>query len=171
MTPQTPEGLHDNLHEVLADSGVAFVLCPHLPGTYAHGAIFWLRREKAVVMMTLGYKRADIFWFSLFHELGHILLHHNRQAVIPEGIAGDKSFNKQEAQADLFAADTLIPPMSYQEFVKRRRFYPVGVERFASQLGISPGIVVGRLQNDKYLNRSWHNRLRTRFDWGSTERS
>jgi HTH-type transcriptional regulator/antitoxin HigA len=164
MTLHVPEHFQDNLRRALANSGVALVLCPSLPGTYAHGATFWLGREKAVVMMTLRYKWADVFWFSLFHELGHIFLH-NRQAVILEGSAGNESFDNQEEAANRFAADTLIPPMSYKEFVKKHRFYPVDIESFASQLGISPGIVAGRLQNDKYLDRSWHNRLRTRFEW------
>jgi HTH-type transcriptional regulator/antitoxin HigA len=38
MTLQSPEDFQDKLHHLLADSGVALVLCPHLPGTYAHGA-------------------------------------------------------------------------------------------------------------------------------------
>jgi HTH-type transcriptional regulator/antitoxin HigA len=164
MTLQDPEQFQDNLHKVLANSGVALILCPRLPGTYAHGATFWLGREKAVVMMTLRYKWADVFWFSFFHELGHIFLH-KRQAVILEGSAGDEAFNNQEAEANRFAADTLIPPILYKKFVKKRRFYSMDIEHFASKIGISPGIVVGRLQNDRYIDRSWHNSLRTRFEW------
>jgi HTH-type transcriptional regulator / antitoxin HigA len=164
MTLQVPEQFQENLHRVLANSGVALILCPRLSGTYAHGATFWLGREKAVVMMTIRYKWADVFWFSFFHELGHIFLH-NRQAVILEGNAGDEAFDSQEAEANRFAADTLIPPILYKEFVQKRRFFPLDIEHFASKLGISQGIVVGRLQNDKYMDRSWHNRLRTRFEW------
>ena len=169
MTMQTPEHFQDNLRRVLADSGVALVLCPHLPGTYAHGATFWLNREKAVVMMTFRYKWADIFWFSLFHELGHIFLYHNRQAVILEGNNGGSSLDKQDAEANRFAADTLIPPSLHKEFVKKRSFYPEDMINFAGQLGLSPGIVVGRLQNDKCLDPSWQNSLRTRLEWKSTD--
>jgi HTH-type transcriptional regulator/antitoxin HigA len=108
MTRQSPVQFQSVLQQILADSGVALVLCPHLRGTFSHGAIFWLGRDKAVVMMTLRYKWADIFWFTLFHELGHILLH-NRQIVILEGEDGDQASNQLEAEADRFAADTLIP--------------------------------------------------------------
>ena len=167
MTLQLPDHFEQNLHRVLADSGVALVLCPHLPKTYAHGATFWLNKDKAVLMITLRYKWADIFWFSLFHELGHILLH-NRQLVILEGSDVDPLFENQEAEANQFAADILIPPSSYKEFVKNERFYPEGIEHFAAQLGISPGIVVRRLQNDKYLPQTWHNKLRTRLEWKPT---
>jgi len=165
MTSQSPENFQERLRQVLAESGVALVLCPYLSGTRAHGAIFWLNREKAVIMMTLRYNWADIFWFTLFHELGHILLH-NRQGVIIEGVTGDSPQDrKRETEADRFAADTLIPPSSYQGFVRRRRFYQDDIITFASQIAIHPGIVVGRLQKYGLLDPSWHNKLRDRFEW------
>jgi HTH-type transcriptional regulator/antitoxin HigA len=168
MTLMTPEGFQEELQQLMADSGVALVLCPHLPGTYANGATFWFSRYKAVVMMTLRYKWADVFWFSLFHELGHILLH-NRQAVILEGDNADPRKKVQEQEADKFAADTLIPPKPYGAFVKARRFFAEDIKRFARQIGISEGIVVGRLQKEGHINPSWHNRLRTQFEWKSID--
>ncbi len=167
MTLLSPEDFQEELHQLLADSGVALVLCPHLPGTYAHGATFWLGRDKAVVMMTLRYKWADVFWFNLFHELGHILFH-NRQAVILEGDNADPAQKALEEEADQFAADTLIPPKPYGAFVKTRRFFAEDIERFARQVGIPTGIVVGRLQKKGHIKASWHNSLRMRFEWKSS---
>ena len=164
MTLQTPEDFQENLHHLLADCGVALVLCPHLPGTYANGATFWLGKDKAVAMMTLRYKWADIFWLSLFHELGHILIH-NRQAVILEDKDADPAHKTLEKEADRFAADTLIPPGVYKTFLKAARFFAEDIERFARQVGISPGIVVGRLQKEGHIRPSWHNGLRMRFEW------
>ena len=167
MTLLSPEGFQEELHQLLADAGVALVLCPHLPGTYAHGATFWLGRDKAVVMMTLRYKWADVFWFSLFHELGHILLH-NRQTVILEGDNADPEQKAVEEEANRFAADTLIPTKPYGAFVEARRFFTEDIERFARQVGISTGILVGRLQMEGHIKPSWHNGLRMRFQWKSS---
>ena len=167
MTLSSPENFQKELHQLLADSGVALVLCPHLPGTYAHGATFWLGRDKAVVMMTLRYKWADVFWFSLFHELGHILFH-NRQAVILEGDNAHSAQKALEDEADQFAADTLIPRKAYGAFVKKRRLFAKDIERFARQVGIPTGIVVGRLQKKGHIKASWHNSLRMRFEWKSS---
>lgn len=164
MTRLPPERFLDDLHQFLTEAGVALVLCPHLTGTYVHGATFWLGREKAVVMMTIRGKWADIFWFSLFHELGHILLH-NRQTVFIEGKDSDPAFQQQEDEANRFAADTLIYPKQYKEFVMGNRFYPEDIIKFSERMGIDPGILVGRLQHDGYLDRSWYNDLRTRFEW------
>jgi len=168
MTLQYPEDFQENLHHLLADSGVALVLCSHLPGTYAHGATFWLGRQKAVVMLTLRYKWADVFWFSLFHELGHILFH-NRQAVILEGDNADPVQKPLEDEADQFAANTLIPPKPCAAFIKARRFFAEDIQRFAKQVGISTGIVVGRLQKEGHIRPSWHNSLRMRFEWESSD--
>jgi HTH-type transcriptional regulator / antitoxin HigA len=164
MALLSPEDFQEGLRRLLTESGVALVLCPHLPGTYAHGATFWLGRQKAVVMMTLRYKWADIFWFSLFHELGHILLH-NRQAVVLEGDDTDPEQKSMEEEANRFAADNLIPPQNYEGFVGNGRFFAQDIERFAAEMEISPGIVVGRLQREGHIKPSWHNNLRVRFQW------
>ena len=168
MALQSPEDFQKNLHHLLADCGVALVLCPHLPGTYAHGATFWIGNYKAVVMMTLRYKWADVFWFSLFHELAHILLHKS-QAVILEDDDRDSAHKALEEEADRFAADTLIQPEAYKAFLKASRLFGEDIERFAKQVGIPPGIVVRRLQKEGHIRPSWHNGLRRRFKWKSSE--
>jgi hypothetical protein len=46
MTRQPPEQFMDALHRILADSGVALTICPHLKGTGIHGATFWMGSGK-----------------------------------------------------------------------------------------------------------------------------
>jgi HTH-type transcriptional regulator/antitoxin HigA len=164
MTLLIPEQFQNDLQSVLADAGVALVLIPHMTGTGIHGATFWIGPRKAVVMMTLRYKWADIFWFSLFHELGHILLH-GPQAVILEDTDGDPAFEKQEHEANQFATDTLIPPKAYEAFLSEKRFYANDIGRFATKAGVAPGIIVGRLQHDGHIKNNWHSGLRKRFKW------
>ncbi|MCK5328575.1 MAG: HigA family addiction module antidote protein [Candidatus Latescibacteria bacterium] len=164
MTRQPPEAFETNLHKILAEVGVALVLCPHLPKTYAHGATFWLGPNKAVLMLTLRGAWADIFWFSLFHEIGHLLLH-DRHAVFLEDDDANAPFQTKEEEADAFAAETLIPSDEYRKFVEAGVFYPADIQRFAKRLEIDPGIVVGRMQHEEHLKKSWHNNLRTRYEW------
>lgn len=166
MTKQSPDRFQSELHKLLADCGIALVILPHFPKTYAHGATFWLGRDKAVLMMTIRYRWADIFWFTLFHEIGH-LLKHKRQLVILEGDIDDPEYIKMEEQANKFAAEILIPQSEYTAFIKNDQFYEDEINAFATYAGISTGIVVGRLQKDGLIDRSWHNRLRSRFKWKS----
>lgn len=166
MSQQSPKQFENNLYKLLADCGLALVIFPHLPKTYAHGATFWLGRDRAVVMMTIRYRWADIFWFTLFHEIGHIL-NHKRQLVILEGEIDNPEYLKMEDEANRFAAGVLIPSSEYTKFIEIGRFYKADVKNFAAHLRVSPSIVVGRLQNDSYIERSWHNGLRTKFEWKS----
>ncbi len=86
---------------------------PHLPKTYLHGATFWMGQNKAVLMLTIRGGWADIFWFSLFHEIGHLLLH-GKQMVFLESEDIENKSSKAEQEADQFAANTLIPPGDYK---------------------------------------------------------
>jgi HTH-type transcriptional regulator/antitoxin HigA len=163
MTQLRPVEFKSCLTSKLSECGVALVICPHFPKTRAHGATFWLGREKAVLMLTIRGKWADIFWFSLFHEIGHILLH-GKQAVILE----DDESNEREKEADSFASNVLIPEDAYRRFRAQGRFYADDVKAFAEKLGIHPGIVVGRLQHDAMLNPEWLNEMRVRYEFAKT---
>lgn len=164
LSRSNPESFQDELHKKFADTGVSLILCPHLPSTYVHGATFWLGKDKAVIMITMRGKWADIFWFSLFHELGHILLH-DCNSVFLETDNDERVLNEKENKADQFASDVLIPPSPYASFVKKGKFYKESIVQFADEIQILPGIVVGRLQHDGHIQREWHNDLRARYDW------
>lgn len=168
LTLLPPEGFVPQLSETLANAGVALVLCPHLTGTKAHGATFWLKPDKAVLMATIRGRWADIFWFSLCHEIGHILLHSRQDVILEDGYAS-MEVQTREREADEFASDHLISPDMYKSFVRRGVFYPANIEAFAEQVGVHPGVVVGRLQHDKLLKPQWRNDLRTRYVWANEE--
>jgi HTH-type transcriptional regulator/antitoxin HigA len=163
LTLSNPEDFLPRLNKYLAGAGVALVLLPHLPKTYTHGATFWLNANKAVLMMTIRGKWADIFWFSLFHEIGHVLLHNKRSVFLEDG-CDDPETMEQEQQADEFAGNTLIPSRQYQKFVKQNRFSSSAIDDFANSIEIAPGIITGRLQHDGYLAHSIHY-LREQYQW------
>ena len=85
---------------------------------------------------------SDSFWFTLFHEIGHII---NGDY----GISFEKKESgEQEHAADLFAEDSLIPREQYNDFVAGERFGLKDIICFAESINRDPGIVLGRLQND-----------------------
>lgn len=162
MTNKEPGSFYSNLVSILADCGVAFVLLPYLEKTYAHGAVKWLSKDKVMMQLSLRYKYSDVFWFTFFHELGHILLHGKRDEYI-EYDNGEK--NEKENEADEFAANTLIPEKYYVEFVQKGEFNKSSIIQFAKKLEISPGIVVGRLYHDGILNYYIHSDLRKQYNY------
>ncbi len=51
---------------------MAFVLLPHLKNSGVNGAVKWINKQKVILAMNDRRKYADTFWFSLFHEIGHV---------------------------------------------------------------------------------------------------
>ncbi|HPG41708.1 MAG TPA: HigA family addiction module antitoxin [bacterium] len=164
MTSQLPEEFIPVLKSTLVDAGVAFVVIPHLPKTYAHGATYWINKQKAALLLSLRGSWADIFWFSLFHELGHILLHDSRYTFI-EGEENELQEEQYEREADTFAATTLIPPQKLQHFLNNEKPTKQSITDLAKTIGIHPGIIVGRLQHEKIIENTWFNDLRKRYKW------
>jgi HTH-type transcriptional regulator/antitoxin HigA len=160
MTRSQPDQFCGELRDLLASCGVALVFVPHLPNTYAHGATRWLSPSKALVQLSLRGRWADIFWFSLFHELGHILRHGKRQMFVE---LEDGSNTPEEEEADRFAADALLPAAAYRVFVRDRSFSEGSIREFARIAEVHPGIVVGRLQHEGKLGHAQLNGLRERY--------
>jgi len=169
LTLERPEIFSRALVELCASAGVAVAFVPELPSCRANGATRWLSPNKALVQLSLRYKWADIFWFSFFHEAAHVLLHGKREVFI-EGEDGgaDDVAKKKEAEADRFAAQTLIPAKELERLRPRGRVKTISrarVQSFAREMGIHPGIVVGRLQHEGWLPFTHLNGLRARLAW------
>ncbi|MGO8695276.1 MAG: ImmA/IrrE family metallo-endopeptidase [Rectinemataceae bacterium] len=156
------------LTRLCAASGVALAVARAPKGCPVSGLTRWLQPDKALVMLSLRYKSNDQFWFTFFHELAHILLHGKRMLfleALPEGLS-----DQAEAEANQWAGVFLIPKDS------ERRLPALGqdeasIHRFAEELGIAPGIVVGRMQKEGLLPwASRLNHLKVRYAWAEEKR-
>ena len=92
---------HDRFYPLIEkaffDAGVILVLLPNLEGSKANGAT---KRIDSSVMLMVNDRRlyADTFWFTLFHEVGHILSG-------DFGVSLEVKASEKEAAADKFAED------------------------------------------------------------------
>ena len=139
--------VQDRLEDIFAKCGIAFKIVKHFKGAPVQGFIKKTDDENLILCMTIRQNRADIFWFTLFHEIGHIM---NGDY----GISFEKETGDQEDAADKYAQDTLIIPDKYEEFVKRNEFNINAIRRFAEQIDRDPGIVLGRLKKDGLVDYS-----------------
>ncbi len=142
--------LRPKLTKAFAAHGVAVVITPAPPGCPVSGATRWLTPHKALLALTCRYRSNDHFWFTVFHEAAHILLH-KKSLDFVEGIDGLDE--KLEADADRFARDTLIPPPQAAALVDLRA--KDDVIAVARAIGVAPGVVVGRMQKEGWL--PWKN--------------
>ena len=128
------------IKEAFCKVGVIFVILPNISGSKINGAT---KKVGNNIMLLVNDRRlnSDTFWFTLFHEIGHIM---NGDY----GISFDSESGEQEEIADKYAEDMLIPCDQYQQFIAENRFDIQSIRRFAKRIDRDPGIVLGRLMND-----------------------
>ena len=161
LTTTSADVWRTSLPELCAQAGVAVVLTKEIPKAAVSGAARWLSKKHiALIQVSLKFKTDDQLWFSFYHEAGHVLLHGRRKLYVDYG-ADDET--EEEREANAFARALLIPPEHVAQLPHLRS--KASIRRFASSIGVSPGIVVGRLQHDGLLQVSHCNDLKKRCQW------
>ena len=154
MTVMNPEEFCSKLKDLLAGCGIALIFLPHIGGSFLHGASFY-NSNQIVMGLTVRGRDADKFWFSLFHEMCHVIRGHINER--------SETSTQQEEEADAFARDILIPQEQYNDFIEENCFTRESINVFAKGIGIAPGIVLGRLQKENYVLYSCLNDLKVQY--------
>ncbi|MGL5125807.1 MAG: HigA family addiction module antitoxin, partial [Fusobacteriaceae bacterium] len=148
LSQNNNENIIIEVKNMLKECGVGLILLDHLPKTYVSGVTKWMGDKVMVIISSKG-KKLDIFWFNLFHELGHILKHGKKKIYINDELEiGNES---QEKEADEFSKNSLIPLKEYKKIIQNMREINLSEEyllKISSELEIHPSIIVGRLQHD-----------------------
>jgi len=159
LTDQDPQNFCQEMKDLCAQAGVAVVFVKEIQGAPVSGASRWLTPRKAMIQLSLRHRSDDHFWFSFFHEAGHILLDGKKEVFIDVNHDDDS----REESANRFAANMLIP-------VEKNKVLQTltdikSIRRFAREIGIAPGVVVGRLQHEGILKYHQANTLKQRYQW------
>ena len=145
LTTHNAADIGPQLTALCAQAGVLLAFVPPFAGTHVSGVARWLGDTPLIQLSLLG-KWNDIFWFSFFHEVAHILKHPKRAVFLDDASAGSATQSKEEKEADQFAASTLIAPADRAR-LGQIELTTNGIKVFARSIGIHPGIVVGSLQH------------------------
>ena len=157
LTLEEPEVFYPRMKELCSSCGIALVLVESLPKTYIQGATIW-KGDKAILALTVRGKKADIFWFTFFHELAHLIHHTKKEFHI------NYENDKYEDEADIIASNYLISSEDYEEFKRNYNYYSkFEITRYAKSIGIAPCILVGRLLHDGLIDYVNYNDLRPSF--------
>lgn len=161
-TREKPSEFFPKVVRECAGAGVAVVATKPLPKTRLSGAARWLDSDHAIIQLSLRHKTNDHFWFSFYHEAGHVILH-KRDVVFADddGARGDGA----EIEADEFAEESLVGRERFQAFCRMRPRSGAEVLGFANEVGVHPGIIVGMLQHHRIISWSHLNGLKERFEW------
>lgn len=166
LTVEEPKTFEPILRRLFSESGVRLLFVPPIPKARVSGVARWLTSDSPMIQLSLYGKTNDRFWFNLFHEAAHILLHSDgmrgkRHVFMDDFSANDEDLESAEIEANRFASDMLIPPSHAHRLPSLRSEYDV--RRFATEIGIHPGIVVGRLQHEEIILPSHLNHLKVSF--------
>jgi HTH-type transcriptional regulator / antitoxin HigA len=135
--------------EYLRKRGIVLVIEPHLPRTRLDGAAVLDRDRTPVVGMTLRYDRVDNFWFTLMHELAHVVRHiHSTGDLYMDNTYDGPEEVEQEREADFLAQEALVPRSKWRRSRAYRTHTVDAIAELANELGIHPAIVAGRIQRD-----------------------
>ncbi len=150
--------IQKKLSDIFSACGIAFRIVPNFTGAPVQGFIKETEDGALILCMTLRQKFADIFWFTLFHEIAHILNGDTKRKFIDfDSVSGDV-----EAKADSMAGEFLIDAKAYQVFVASEGYKRIsGIERFADSQNVKDYIVQGRLMKENLI--PW--KARPRYEW------
>ncbi len=148
LVEEQPSDFSQRLQTLCSATGVKLIYIPHITHAPVNGCTRWIG-DTPCIQLTDKQKRNDVFWFSLFHEIGHIQLHGKKDVFLDSSTNSEK-----EQEADRFASDTLLSKSAEQEIINElankqptRQF----ITEKARQYKTHPAIIIGRLQHCKIL--------------------
>ena len=143
LTLTEPEEFMGELVKRFRSCGVAFVYLPYMKNLEIYGAAKWLSPEKAMIVVTNRGKQADVFWFAILHEAGHLINGRRRDSSV--------SCDTEEIESDSFARGYILSDEEYGDFMLDWRYSFEDIKRFAEEKGFSPCLLGGRLKHDGLL--------------------
>lgn len=152
------------LKEILADVGVALVVLRTPSQCRASGASRLIRPDKAMILLSFRYRSDDQFWFTVLHEIAHLLLHGDRAFVDEDNTPVDD----YEREANEFAASLIVPPQFWARFEELEPRHE-DITRFAVSVGAGVGLILGQLQHCGRVPRDRMNFLRRHWTWKEIE--
>lgn len=155
-----PQDFISKLRSICAACGVAVVVLRTPKGCPASGATRFISSDRALLMLSFRFLSDDQFWFTFFHEAGHLILHGQERMFIECG----ELKSHIESEANKFAQEVLVPE-KFRPAMLTLPYDSKEIIRFARSIGVSPGIVVGQLQHSGKFSFHQLNRLKRRYRW------
>lgn len=152
-----PQDFFRQLQQLCMEVGVKVVHTPCINKAPINGCTRWLN-DTPLIQLSGRYKRNDIFWFTFFHEAGHILLH-GKKDIFLENIAYSEKDNQKEKEADKFAVRWTLSEEEQNKIMEKPGINEADIVSFAKKFNTHPAIIIGRLQHDRVISHSMGRRF------------
>lgn len=158
---KSPSLFLPKLKEGFARAGVKFAIVRAPKGCTASGAVRILADDTPHIQLSFRYLSDDQFWFSLFHEIGHLLLHFEKMPILENS---DLKEDECEDEANQFASQVIVPMMHQEELLGMVASKQL-IINFAKRVGVAPGLIVGQLQHARIIGYNQMQHLKRRYRW------
>ncbi|MEM9839569.1 MAG: ImmA/IrrE family metallo-endopeptidase [Pseudomonadota bacterium] len=148
-----------SLQRLCGECGIALAYVQRPKRCVASGAMRVTPEGKTAILLSFRHRSEDHFWFSFFHELGHVLMHRDHSTLIDEGTSETEEL---EAEANAFSANVLVP-RQHRDELEALPPSPKAIIRFARKIGISAGIVVGQMEFARAVKPGRLTKLKRRY--------
>lgn len=145
-----PDDFFPQLRDICREAGVKVVHTPCLPKAPIHGSTRWLYDDTPLIQLSARYNQNDRFWFTFFHEAGHILLHGKKHISIESAqdkIEGDS----KELEANDFAVKWTFSEEEEAAVLANGSLKEQNIIEFARKFGTHPAMIIGRFHYKKIL--------------------
>ncbi|MBP8959358.1 MAG: HigA family addiction module antidote protein [Bacteroidales bacterium] len=142
LMAKQPENYFKKLQSFCYDAGVKVVYTPSLPQLHLHGSTRWIN-DIPLIQLTNLYNRNDIFWFTFFHEAGHIVKHGKKDLFV-EGLKYSDTEAEKEKEADDFAVKYILSEEQEAEIMQRIPLSKKEIVDFAEKFNTHPSMIIGR---------------------------
>ncbi len=149
------------LKKIFLECGIAFEVVHNFAGAPVQGYI-QKKKDRVLLCMTIRQSFSDIFWFTLFHEIGHLMNDDFEDQYIDYNFIDSQT----EKRADNFAKSELINDEDYNKFVKNAKYDISSIKEFAKKECVKPGIVIGRIQRENN-DYTFMAQYKERYKWAN----
>lgn len=146
---EQPSDFFKQLQSLCIEAGVVLLFTPKLPKVPLSGSTRWLNNTP-LIQLTARYKKNDSFWFTFFHELGHIILH-GKKYISLENVDFSASDPKKEEEAHQFAINQTFTKQQEMELLQKSPIHEEDIVIFAKKFNTHPAMIIGRLQHDGHI--------------------
>lgn len=147
-----PDDFFEELQKICLACGVKVVYTPCIKKAPLSGATRWIE-DTPVIQLTGRYKQNDRFWFTFFHEAGHILLH-GKKDIFLEDIEYSDADMQKEQEADAFAIEWTFSNQEEKEVLKATPLTIESIQGFAAKFNTHPAMIIGRFHKKELLHYS-----------------
>jgi addiction module HigA family antidote len=148
-----PADFFNQLQRICLRAGVKVIHTPCIKNAPISGSTRWLN-DTPFIQLTGRYNRNDSFWFTFFHEAGHILLHGKKDIFLEKVEYTDKDLEKEQ-QADEFACKWTLTDDEEAKILEATPLNEEVIRDFAKKFNTHPAIIIGRLQHKKLIPYSF----------------